>query len=206
MTPAHSQLSWYGRSQQIIHRNYGTVRGFVRAMLANLEYVLGRVDEHVQLDHGNAKQVERLVFVCLGNINRSAFAQQVALQLSVNACSIGLSTTSGAPAFSKAVETAPQFGVNLSAHRATDLKDYSFRKTDLLLVMEIRHARQLVALGIAPQSIGLLGYWATPRRIHLHDPHTLSDAYFRTCFTLIDSSVRALVIELRLANSACLQA
>jgi len=71
--------------------------------------------------------VDRLVFVCLGNINRSAFAEQVARSLSANTCSIGLSTTTGAPAFDKAIETAPLFGLDLSHHRATNLKDYAFR-------------------------------------------------------------------------------
>ena len=203
MTSANFKLSWYGRSQQIIQSNYGTTRGYVRAMLANIEYVLGRVEKYVRLSDGDAKQIDRLVFVCLGNINRSAFAEKVAIQLNVNACSIGLSTTTGAPAFFKAVETAAQFGVNLSDHHATDFKDHRFRETDLLLVMEIRHAKHLVALGIPPQSIRLLGYWASPNRIHLHDPHTLSDAYFKTCFTLINSSVCALVTELRFAKSAC---
>lgn len=204
MTPKQTQISWYDRSQQILQRNFGTVRGFARAMLANVEYVLGQVDDHVQLDEDEARQITRLVFVCLGNINRSAFAGQLARQLGANACSIGLSTTTGVPAFFKAVETAMPFGVNLAAHRATDLKDYSFVATDLLLVMEIRHAKQLIALGVPPQSVALLGHWASPRRIHLHDPHTLSDAYFKTCFTLINSSVLALVSELRLAKSPCL--
>ena len=189
------------RLRCVIDTNHGTTRGLVRAMLAQLEFVLGRLESHTR---PNAKQVGRLVFVCLGNINRSAFAEQVARALGTNTCSIGLSTTTGGPAFHKAVETAPQFGLDLSQHRATDMKDYSFRPTDLLLAMEIRHARQLVAAGIPKDSIALLGHWASPHRIHLHDPHTLSDAYFRTCFTLIHSAVHGLVDEMRAAQSPCL--
>ena len=107
----------------------------------------------------------RVLFVCLGNINRSAFAEQAARALGVNACSIGLSTTTGVPAFHKAVETAPKFGLDLTHHRATDIKDYSLRSTDLLLVMEIRHARNLAAAGIPKESIALLGHWSSPHRI-----------------------------------------
>ncbi|HSV50988.1 MAG TPA: hypothetical protein VLJ57_02645 [Burkholderiaceae bacterium] len=166
-----------------------------------MEFVLGRLESHTR---PAASQVDRLVFVCLGNINRSAFAEQVARALGANTCSIGLSTFTGAPAFHKAVETAPGFGVDLTQHRATDIKDFSVRTGDLLLAMEIRHARQLVAAGIPGESIALLGHWASPHRIHLHDPHTLSDAYFRTCFTLIHSAVHGLVDEMRATQSPCL--
>jgi len=188
------------RLRHLIDANHGTWRGLTRAALAQCEFVLGRLTVHTQPD---ARHVDRLVFVCLGNINRSAFAEKVAQALGANTSSIGLSTTTGTPAFHKAVETAPQFGIDLSRHRATDLRDYSFRPTDLLLVMEIRHARRLISSGIPARSIALLGHWASPHRIHLHDPHTLSDAYFRTCFTLIRSAVGGLVAEMRAAHSPC---
>lgn len=188
------------RLRRVIDTNYGTTRGLVRTLLAQLEFVLGRLEG---LTHPTPAGVDRLVFVCLGNINRSAFAEQVARALGANTCSIGLSTTTGGPAFHKAIETAPQFGLDLSSHRATDIKDFTYRPTDLLLAMEIRHARQLMAAGIPEQSIALLGHWAAPHRIHLHDPHTLSDAYFRTCFTLIHSAVHGLVADLRAAQSPC---
>lgn len=192
----------YARLMQVISANHGTPRGLIRELLAELEFVLGRLENHVRPAFDG---VERLVFVCLGNINRSAFAEQVARELGAVACSIGLSTTTGAPAYRKAVETAPYFALDLSAHRATDMRDYSFRETDLLLAMEIRHAQKLVSAGIPKSSIALLGHWASPHRIHLHDPHTLSDAYFRTCFTLIRSAVQALVSEMRAARNPCLK-
>ena len=190
----------FTRLRRVIDANHGTWRGLIRATLAQCEFVLGRLTVHTQPD---ATLVDRLVFVCLGNINRSAFAEKVAHTLGANTVSIGLSTTTGAPAFHKAVKTAPQFGIELSDHRATDIRDYSFRPTDLLLVMEIRHARRLISRGIPAQSIALLGHWASPHRIHLHDPHILSDAYFRTCFTLIRSAVNGLVAEMRAAHSPC---
>jgi len=185
----------------LVRGNHGTLRGWVRTLLAQAEYLLGRVDVHL---HPDAPLVSRLVFVCLGNINRSAFAEQVARSLGAHSCSIGLSTTTGAPAFTKAIATAPEFGLDLGAHRATDLRDYRFEPGDLLVVMELRHARRLLAQGIPARSVVLLGHWAAPHRLHLHDPHTLSDAYFRTCFTLIHAGVRGLVGTLRSAGSPCI--
>lgn len=200
MAQSGSPALIFARQRQLIDANHGTWRGMTRTALAQCEFVLGRLTEHTQPD---TRQVDRLVFVCLGNINRSAFAEKVAQAHGVNTVSIGLSTTTGAPAFHTAVETAPQFGIDLSHHRATDLRDYTFRPTDLLLVMEIRHVKRLISNGIPARSIALLGHWASPHRIHLHDPYTLSDAYFRTCFTLIRSAVDGLVAEMRAAQSPC---
>ena len=188
------------RLDRVIDTNHGTVRGLVRAMLAQTEIVLGRLEDHTR---PSGQHIDRLVFVCLGNINRSAFAEQAARQLGAATCSIGLFTTTGAPAFHKAVATAPQFGLDLLQHRATDISDYRLQPRDLLLAMEIRHVRRLMAAGIPARSIALLGHWASPHRIHLHDPHVLSDAYFRTCFTLIHSAVGGLVDELRAVSSPC---
>ena len=202
VTPPLNRSGPLGRLQTVIAGNHGTWRGLVRTTLAQFEFVTGRLAPFLQC---SPTQVDRLVFVCLGNINRSAFADGVARSLGVNTCSIGLSTTTGTPAFSKAVATAPEFGIDLASHRATDLRDYQFRAGDLLLVMEVRHARRLVAAGLPAASIVLLGHWAAPHRVHLHDPHTLSDAYFRTCFTLIHSAVHGIVGALRDAGSPCIR-
>lgn len=196
--PARCTERW----RQLLDRNYGSYRGWLRMLLGQLEYLSGRLAPFTRLRAGG---YQRLVFVCLGNINRSAFAEQVARQLGVQCCSIGLSTTSGAPAWTQAVATAPAFGLDLAQHRATDIKDYRFDAGDLLLAMEVRHARRLLARGIPAENIALLGHWAAPQRIHLHDPHTLSAAYFRTCFGLIQSGVQGLVAELRLLGSPCLR-
>lgn len=181
------------RLRGLITRNHGTWRGAVRTLLGELEYVSGRLSRHIRLP---AQRPQRLVFVCLGNINRSAFAEQVARQLGQPCCSIGLSTRTGGPATAQARATAPHFGLSLDAHRATDYSDYRYQAGDLLLVMEVRHVGRLIQRGVPAEAILLLGHWASPQRIHLHDPHTLSDAYFRTCFTLIESAVRGLVAAL----------
>ncbi|PHV12109.1 arsenate reductase/protein-tyrosine-phosphatase family protein [Chitinimonas sp. BJB300] len=187
---------------ELTRTNYGTFRGWVRHLLGQVELVTGRVDPWVALEPAT---VHRLVFVCLGNINRSAFAEGVARAQGGKVCSLGLATTTGAPAFELALQTAPRFGIDLGRHAATDIGDYQYREGDLLLVMEIRHARQLLARGIPMRAIALLGAWATPKRIHLHDPHTLSERYFYTCFTLIHVAVINLLAELRQAGSPCVQ-
>lgn len=186
------------RLSRLVAGNFGTHRGLVRLLLGEAEYLSGRVGPFIRPDLAATR---RLVFVCLGNINRSAFAQGVAASHGLHSASIGLATSTGAPAFDMAVTTARRFGIDLTGHRATDFADYEYRAGDLLLAMEIRHVHRLIGLGVPPAAIALLGHWATPHRIHIHDPHTLSEAYFRTCFSVIQSAVRELAVGCRLAGS-----
>ncbi len=189
-----------GRLVRLIDANYGTHRGLVRLLLGEGEYLSGRLNRYLEPD---LAITQRLVFVCLGNINRSAFAEAVAKTAGLNTASIGLSTSTGAPAFELAVVTSRRFGVDLTQHKATNLPDYEYRSGDLLLAMEVRHVHRLRAHGIPESAIALLGHWATPHRIHIHDPHTLSEEYFRTSFTIIQSAVRELALQCRAAGSPC---
>lgn len=188
------------RLRRLVETNHGTLRSWLRSALSQTEFALGWFDGFIE---PAPHTVHRLVFVCLGNMNRSAFAAAVALRRDVKAVSIGLATSTGSAATSAAVHCADGFGVDLGKHQATDISDYDFEPGDLLLVMETGHARRLINRGIPPKSIALLGHWASPHRIYLHDPHTLSDLYFRTCFTLIHSAVNKLVDELMFAGSPC---
>lgn len=186
------------RLSSLVTGSFGTHRGLVRTLLAEAEYLAGRVNQFLQPDLATT---QRLVFVCLGNINRSAFAQGIAAASGLHTASIGLSTSSGNPAFHMAIDTARHFGIDLQGHRTTDISDYEYRPGDLLLAMEIRHAHRLANEGIPQRAISLLGHWATPHRIHIHDPYTLSSAYFRTCFSLIHSAVRELAMDCRNTSS-----
>lgn len=176
-----------GLYDKMINSRYGTYRGLIRLQLANLERLVGRLRrfEHIDLD-----RVERFVFVCLGNVCRSPYGELLARDAGLNCASLGLSTSTGIPAFSKAIETAAAFGRDLSTHVATDLSDFEVRATDLFLVMEVRQARLLQQkLAGTGAQVALLGLWAKPARPHIHDPMSLSDEYFRTCYRVIESAV-----------------
>ena len=182
------------RLLQLIQDNHGTHRGWVRLLLAQWAFVRGRLAPWTQI---RIPVVQRVVFVCLGNINRSAFADVLAQKLGAKTASFGLSTTTGMPAYEMAIRTAPLFDVTLHAHRATDMSDYQYQDGDLLAVMELRQVHKLLKRGFPAEAIVLLGHWSAPRRLHIHDPHTLSARYFVTCFAILDSAVRCLVQELK---------
>lgn len=185
-----------------IPTRHGTPRGWLRSIGTALECRLGGLRPFVGSE---PRGVRRLVFVCLGNLNRSAFAAAVALRHGVPAdavCSIGLAAPTGAAPPELTQRVASEFGVDLSGHRASAFTHHEPEPGDLLLVMEARHARSLVERGVPPQAIALLGQWALPPRLHVQDPQGLSEAYCRHCFTVLNSATVRLIDRLNTTRGA----
>ncbi|MEO8304481.1 MAG: phosphotyrosine protein phosphatase [Betaproteobacteria bacterium] len=178
-----------------IEPRYASFRGWVRLRLANAEFRAGRLKRFASIDFS---KVERLVFVCQGNICRSSFAEFVARRSGVSTASFGLQAATGERAFPRAIATATAFGIDLDRHRVTDIADFEFRSGDLLATMEVRQARRLSSIVADPGvQITLVGLWSTPFRPHIHDPYEHSDAYFATCFRTLQSGVHGLVSRWR---------
>jgi protein-tyrosine phosphatase len=171
-----------------INRTFGTWRGLIRLLLAYAELATGRL-RMFQLKRPEA--VQRLVFVCLGNICRSAYGHQIAERIGLPTASFGLSTSSGAPSPDVALAAAARRQVDMTAHRALDWRDFKPQPGDLYLVMEVRQARELRRrLGDRQDvQICLLGMWCKPIMPHLHDPFTLSNAYFDTAFRRVEQAI-----------------
>ncbi len=184
---------------RFIKDHYASERGLIRLILAHVESWLGRTREFENVD---LARVNRLVFVCLGNICRSPFAEVVAKQKGLNTAGFGLATTTGLPAFELGITTANKFGISMDAHRTTALSDFEIKDDDLMLVMEVRHARRLA--GLLPQGskaqIALLGQWAKPRRLHIHDPHVHDEMYFANCYHVILNATTRLVDEYKIIH------
>ena len=98
--------------------SYGSRTGFIRTYWHRIQYLLGRYRNYSNIDWAS---VDRLVFVCKGNICRSAFAEAVAKSLGMDAVSCGLQTVISAPANEDAVKTAREMGYALDEHRTTPI-------------------------------------------------------------------------------------
>jgi protein-tyrosine phosphatase len=183
---------------------FGTWRGLVRLLLAHAELATGRLRPFRLRDPA---AVRRVVFVCLGNICRSPYAEQVARGAGLHTASLGLSTTTGACSPDQALAAAARRQLPMDAHRASDWKDFEVLPGDLLVAMEVRQARELLRRlgGRTDVQVALLGNWCSPPLPHLHDPFTLSDAYFDTCFARIQDAVGKLAAQLPAARAPALQ-
>lgn len=173
----------------MIDARFGTYRGAIRLALSYLQVVSGQAWVKPPV----AADVRRLVFVCHGNICRSAFADVVARQAGLSVASFGLSTSADKPAHPPAVAAAARLGHDMTAHRTTRVEEYAPLSGDLLLAMEVRHLQKMANNArIADVPRSLLGLWASPKMPHLHDPYELDPAYMDTCLRRIEAAIAAL--------------
>jgi protein-tyrosine-phosphatase len=151
-------------------------------------------------------QARRLLFICYGNINRSALAERYFHSLPasrrVEAISAGFHETEGRPADPVMVEVAAASGI--------DLRDWSSRKvtrdmidaSDVVLVMEDRHYRQIATLfPDAAERTFLLGMAADARgEGEIADPYGRPRPIYERCAGQVRSGVDAIAGLLRHAS------
>jgi protein-tyrosine phosphatase len=136
-------------------------------------------------------RVQRLVFVCSGNVCRSPYGSGRARLLGIPALSCGISATDGAGADPTAVRMAAERNVALGAHRSVNLTSLDLSSRDLLLAAEPVHARAAEALSVrANAQVTLLGLWSNPPSAVIPDPYGMQDTCFELVFNLIDQAIQ----------------
>lgn len=176
-----------------IKQKYGSRRGVVKTWWYQLLHLTGRYRQYKKIDWDS---VGRLVFVCKGNICRSAFAEKVAHELGIEAISCGLDTIENAPANMDAQHTAKKFGYDLGEHKTTPVMYVILKKTDLLVAMEPWQVEFLNTNLCRSHQCTLLGLWNRPALSYLHDPYGNSPVYFEQCFKIIRQCVGVIVEKL----------
>lgn len=178
-----------------IKNRYGSKRGLLRFLLFQLLQLLGFYRSLKKIDFA---QVQRLVFVCHGNICRSPLGEAVARKQGIATCSFGLSTRGDAPADARAIDWAAAHGYDLTQHRTMRVDQYQPQVGDLLIGMEPKHIHALtLAYAQAPVQITLAGLWLNSPIAYLHDPYNTDQKYFSRCETFVASATDELIRRLR---------
>lgn len=179
------------RLVQVINQEYGSKRGLLCHHQARLAGLAGKWRAYRQIDWD---RVDRLVFICMGNICRSPLAEVVAASAGYTACSLGVDCTSGMPADPRAVSYATGLGLDLSHHRTSLLSQAEQRPGDLIIGMEPRHlyAAQQV-LGNVPAQLTLLGLWHPRPRPYIHDPYSTDEVFFQKCEQFVTEATQSLL-------------
>jgi protein-tyrosine-phosphatase len=127
-----------------------------------LAWLLGRLGAS---RGGGSPSPPRVLFVCFGNIIRSALAEVLARRAAGAACvdldaaSAGLTAIDGRPADTRAIAVAAELGVSLDAHRARSLTDDAVDRADFIFVMDLMdHSNEAQLVSRYP---------AAARRVHL---------------------------------------
>ncbi|MDX1394146.1 MAG: hypothetical protein R3195_07140 [Gemmatimonadota bacterium] len=141
----------------------------------------------------------RVLVMCLGNICRSPYVEGVlrrdAPELDVRSAGF---LESGRPAPREAVSVAAEHGVNLTAHRSSQITPDMLRWADLVLVMDGKQAMRVESLegGVLVERLGDFD----PGRIDTRtviDPIDRDRDFFDRIYTRLDACCRALVQALR---------
>ena len=175
-------------------KNYGSRSGFVKTIWHQFLYYPAYYHPYKKIDWSH---VDRLVFVCKGNICRSAFAEAIARSFGIEAISCGLDTIEDAPANKRARLTAKNLGVDLEGHKTRPIMYLVLKQTDLIVAMEPWQAAFLNKHLIRTHQVTLLGLWVQPVLPHIQDPYGASSDYFNSCFKYIEKSVHALTEKIQ---------
>ena len=179
---------------RFLHDHYGGRRGFLCHLAATVHMRFGYFHEYQAVDWS---RVERLVFVCKGNICRSAYAEARAVATGFPAASFGIAACPDASADETAIIHAAARRISLSAHRTTTLQAFTHQRGDLLVCMEPPQAKIVATrFGESRPQVTLLGLWAGSRRPWLFDPYGSGDAYWRTCLDTIDSGIDQMLAQI----------
>jgi protein-tyrosine phosphatase len=145
-----------------------------------------------------------ILFVCLGNICRSPLAEGIYRHLvsaetyagQIASAGIG-GWHAGDPPDRRSIETARQYGIDISTQRARQVKQQDFAAFDLILAMDSSNLGRLQAL--APREyqdrLHLFSRYATSTDVDIPDPYYGGQAEFDAVYTMLFSGCKALVAK-----------
>ncbi len=149
-----------------------------------------------------SSRIKHILFVCTGNICRSPFAEGLLKKLiqkkgldDIVIDSAGLLALPGNSASSLAQKVAAEYDVDLSGHIAKSIKEDIVDRSDLILVMEHSHAKELLdAFQEAEGKVFLIRRFARfgSKDRGVADPYGLNYEAYRFCFLDIQDSVSGL--------------
>ncbi len=154
------------------------------------------------------KSPERVLFVCSGNICRSAYGAVKFEQLlkdrnlSMRIASAGTLRLVGRSAAPEMIETAQERGLDLTQHRSSALSKPLIDAADVIFAME--HGHKLEIMRICPDSeqrIVLLGQCLPEPKLEILDPMGHTPEIYREVATEIDIALENWLHSINLTQS-----
>jgi protein-tyrosine phosphatase len=146
------------------------------------------------LESIDPESVDRIVFVCKGNVCRSPYAEASLRSMGFNTTSCGLDVQVVSPPPETAVVVARERGVDVAGHQSRSIHSLVLGPADCLVAMSVEHLSQLSEYGRTSGSqVTLLGIWCKKARLRIRDPFGCDEKSFVESFDLIDQGIRGLV-------------
>lgn len=167
---------------------------------------LDRVEAELALMNHSRQSVRTVMFVCLGNICRSPLAEVYARKvfasagLLVDVRSAGtIGHHEGAPADAGSIFVAREHGIDLSKHRARQIRDQDFVEHDLIVALDAQNLHDLrrrCPPSAAHKLMRLLDFDPGCGHRDVPDPYGGTSGDFSRSFALIRAGVDGLAARL----------
>ena len=134
------------------------------------------------------------MFVCTGNICRSAMAEVIFKDMvsDVDVSSSGISTFSGQSATYGAIEVCRKHGLDLTGHRSTYVRDSNIEEMDLVLTATDYHS-QFLRSSYPDLNIQTIKECAEYDDVDIADPYGCSLNVYENCFLEIKEALEKIV-------------
>jgi protein-tyrosine phosphatase len=172
---------------QFINYNYGSKRGLLATFKYKLLLSLVSYKSYQNIDF-NA--VNRLFFICSGNIGRSAFGVYMAKTKRLNAVSYGLHCRGGDKADPRAIHEASIRDVDMQNHITRNIFEYKVQEGDLLLVMEPRHLVKLNIKEVKNEQVTIVPLRSDNKTVYLNDLYNGNVTFFSFCESAVEQCVK----------------
>jgi predicted ATP-grasp superfamily ATP-dependent carboligase/protein-tyrosine-phosphatase len=179
----------------------GRISGdYFRRILALSEEVQFRARQKRAWNRGEVSaaisRAESMLFLCYGNINRSALADVMvrayAEDSGISVISAGFHSEEGRPADPVMVEVAAEFNLEMSSIRSTCVTQQQLHDSDIIFVMEKGHYDKLIAIDSSiAHKIYLLGAHNTGANhsVEIQDPYGRAREVYLACYNQIVEAV-----------------
>ncbi|WP_157665597.1 arsenate-mycothiol transferase ArsC [Marinobacter salarius] len=174
---------------RLVYGRFGSRKGL---LLFFYHWLIALVGGYSKFAAVSPKSDQRLVFVCSGNICRSPLAEVYARSLGKEAASCGLHCGDEFPADPRARAFARHQGLSLEDHKTVNVKDFAFRETDLIVVMEPDHIKSFQQKVGSKCQLVLAGSYCKNPFPYIHDPFNTCEEFFSRCEQRVMEAVRGL--------------
>ena len=182
-----------------IRKHYGGNWAFLRYWYHGLaNTIFGAYKKYARMP----AQINRVVFVCRGNICRSSLAEWAFKSKSNLPCvSFGIETVSNGSANTRIAGLAKKYGIDLELHKTTSVNDIKFQKGDLYVCMEPAHI-EVLRDSYKLDNLLLFGLLDSSRYAYIHDPYSSDPAYAEHCVKKILALTDVLVASVGEGNKS----
>ena len=155
----------------------------------------------------------KVMFICTGNICRSAMADWMLKSKlkeerieQVQVFSSGIYAQDGDTSTYEAIEVMKEVGIDLKKHRATNTRNSNIQEMDLILGMTNSHKEELMHMypNLKDKIFTLkeyVGYNVDGHeKINIKDPWSYGIAVYRFCLSEIEECINSLIAKIKEMN------